>query len=442
MRSTREQRGWYFYDWAAHGYVTVTVTVLFGPYLTSIANRAAGCVGSGICDRRLTILGIPIAPGSLFFYTVTFSTLLSALLLPAIGALADRRGDRRRLLGRFAWIGSLAAGLMVFVSGTNWVLGALLLVIGNVALGASLVVYSAILIDIAPPDERDRVSSRGWSRGYAGGGLLLVASLLLVLRPSLLGIDTSTAVRVSLLAAGLWWGLWTIIPYRVLHDGPRHPSGHSTVRATVSQLATSLRDLRMYPQTGRFLAAYLFYNDGVQTVISAASVFGAEQLGFSTSSLVGAIVIVQVVAFAGALLLGRRAGRRGAHRTIRDSLLLWVVAVGAGYFLPAHKLAPFLGLAVALGLVLGGTQALSRSLFSQLVPRGREAEYFSLYQACERGTSWLGTLVFGLVHQLTGSYRPAILSLVVFFVVGGLLLRRVDVRRGIVDAGNVVPNVV
>ena len=191
-----------------------------------------------------------------------------------------------------------------------------------------------------------------------------------------------------------------------------------------------------------FLLAYLFYNDGIQTVIASASVYGDKELGFSTSVLIATILLVQFVAFFGALLFGRLAASRGSRRVILGGLVMWMLVVTVGFFIPEKNLPLFLALAVGIGLVLGGTQALSRSFFSQLIPRGREAEYFSLYQACERGTSWLGTLVFGLVHQWTDSYRPAIFALVVFFVVGGLLLHRVDPRRGIAEAGNEVPHVV
>ena len=440
MRSSREQRAWYWYDWANSGYVTTVGTVLFGPYLTSVAKSAANCPDEGVCASTLNVLGIPIAPGSLFFYTVTFSTLLSAVLLPIIGAIADRRGDRRRQLGRFAWLGAAAVAAMFFVSGTNWQLGVLLLVVANLALGASLVVYDAILCDIALPEDRDRVSSRGWAFGYAGGGLLLVLNLVLVLFHDAVGVDQGLAVRISLLSAGVWWGAWTFIPYRRIIDRP--PTGLppsadvSFLRGAFSQLGSTLRDLRKYPQTGRFLLAYLFYNDGVQTVIASASVYGAEQLGFDETVLIGTIVLVQIVGFVGALLFGRIANRGGAKRAILISLVVWIAAVVAGYFLPEGGVLAFLAVAAVFGIVLGGVQAISRSLFSQLVPRAREAEYFALYQACERGTSWLGTLVFGLVFQFTGSYRPAIISLLVFFVVGGLILRKVDIGAGIAAAGN------
>ena len=207
-------------------------------------------------------------------------------------------------------------------------------------------------------------------------------------------------------------------------------------------MRTTLRDLRRYPVTLTFLVAYLFYNDGIQTVIVSASTYGENELGFGTGVLIATILLVQFVAFLGALVFGRAAQRYGARRVVLAGLVLWMVIVTAGFFLPELQLAPFLVLAAGIGLVLGGTQALSRSFFSQLVPRGREAEYFALYQAGERGTSWLGTLVFGLVHQWTDSYRPAILALVVFFVIGFVLLLRVDPVRGIREAGNQPPAVV
>ena len=218
--------------------------------------------------------------------------------------------------------------------------------------------------------------------------------------------------------------------------------GGNPVTAALGQLGRTLRDLRRYPQTLRFLLAYLFFNDGIQTVIYASSIFGQEELGFAPGQLITTILLVQFVAFFGALTFGRIAGRIGARRTILGGLVLWCVVVAFGFVLPEGRFALFLALAALIGLVLGGTQALSRSLYSQLVPVGRQAEYFSLYQAAERGTSWFGTLTFGLVFQLTGSYRSAIVALVVFFVVGGVLLARVDVRRGILEAGNELPRVV
>ncbi|HEX2362726.1 MAG TPA: MFS transporter [Jiangellaceae bacterium] len=443
-----EQRAWYFYDWANSAFVTTTGAVLFGPYLTAVAETAA-CGQAGTpedpCTGTLDIIGIPVAAGALAPYAVTFATLLSVLFLPIVGAIADRTARKRHMLAGFAWAGSAGAASMFFVAGSNWQLGVALLVATSLLLGASLVVYDAILCEIAEEADRDRVSSRGWALGYLGGGLLLAANLVLL---TILPFDLSRAeaVRISLFSAGIWWGLWTLIPFLGLRDRPPLavvPTGprRSLLGAAFGQLRQTLRHARGYPQTLLFLAAYMFYNDGIQTVIYAASIYGNRQLGLAESTLIAAILLVQFVAFAGALLLGRVAARIGSKRTIMAALALWTVVVGGAFFLPARQVVPFLVIAVAIGIVLGGSQALSRSLFSLLVPRGKEAEYFSLYQAAERGTSWFGTLLFGLVFQLTGSYRNAILALIVFFVVGFVLLSRLDVRRGIEQAGNQVPAV-
>ena len=444
----REQRAWYFYDWANSAYVTTTATVLFVPYLSSVA-RAAACPdlpADEVCTTDLSVLGLPVAAGSLALYVVTASTLLSALLLPVVGAIADRSPRPKHLLAGFAWVGSLAAASMFLVTGTNWQLGAALQFVANICLGASLVVYDAILVQIATPDERDRVSSRGWALGYLGGGLLLAVNLALVTMGGSLGLDAGQTVRISLLSAGIWWGVFTLIPFLGLRNRPpvrlAPVERGNLVTESFGQLWQTLKHLRGYPQTLLFLVAYLFFNDGIQTVIGSSSLYGQAELGFDESQLIITILLVQFVAFGGALVFGQMAARIGAKRSVLYGIVMWTGVVAVGFILPEGQFALFLALAVGIGLVLGGTQALSRSLYSQLVPLGRQAEYFSLYQAAERGTSWFGTFLFGLMFQLTDSYRPAILSLLVFFVVGGLLLVKVDVRKGIADAGNVQPRTV
>ncbi len=445
----REQRAWYFYDWANSAYVTTTATVLMAPYLTSVATAAAcpGLPDGQKCLQALDVLGIPIDPGSLFAYTATVSTIISALVLIVVGAIADRSERPTSLLAGFAWVGAVAASLMFFVSGTSWQLGVTLLVVANLCLGASLVIYDSLLVRIAAPDDRDKVSSKGWGFGYLGGGLLLTLNFGLDIFHARLGLDRSTSTRISLLSAGLWWGAFTLVP--VL--GLRHLRGTTAVpvegrRGLVTgafvQLRDTFRELRLFPQTMLFLLAYLFFNDGIQTVIGSSSLYGSAELGFSQSTVLGVFLFVQFVAFGGATLFGAIAARVGAWRTVLWSLGVWTIIVIAAYFVPARSLAAFVVLALFIGIVLGGSQALSRSMYSQLIPRGREAEFFSLYQAMERGTSWFGTLTFGLVQQFTHSYRHAIIALVVFFVVGGLLLSRVRMREGVLAAGNEVPAVV
>jgi UMF1 family MFS transporter len=259
------------------------------------------------------------------------------------------------------------------------------------------------------------------------------------------GLTEGMAVRISLLSAAVWWAAFTFIPFRGLQDHQpvdvEHVEG-GVLQRSFGQLLITLKELRNYPVALTFLLAYLFFNDGIQTVISQASVYGVEELGFAQGTMLGVYLLVQFVAVGGALLFGRIAATRGAKNTILGGLVIWMLIVTAGLFIPEKSLVPLLLLGAAIGLVLGGTQALARSYFSLLIPRGKEAEFFSFYHAMERGTSWFGTLVFGLVYTFTDSYRPAIFALIIFFVVGGLLLMRVDTAKGIRDAGNDVPAVI
>ncbi len=442
----REQRAWYWYEWAQSAFVTTVSVVLATPYLTAIAETAAcGHAGTDTdpCTQDLNVLGIPVSPGSAVFYVITIATVLSFLAMPIVGALADRSSSKRSWLLGYALVGAVSAACLFFVTGTNWQLGALLMIIGNVALIASLTVFAAILVEIATPDERDRVSTHAWAFGYVGGLILLIISLAIVELHDTLGLSSSMAVRICFLLAGVWWFGFSFVPYFGIKDRAVEAS-QSAVSFTGSfvQLRDTLRHVRNYPETLKFLIAFLFFNDGVQTVIAVAAVYGSQELGMSVTNVIIAVVVVQIMGIIGALVMTKQAGRRGAYRVVLIALVLWTIVVVAGFFVPAHTFTAFLAMAAAIGLVVAGTQALSRSLFSQLIPRGREAEYFSLYQAAERGTSWLGTLVFGLVHQFTDSYRLALIALLVFFVIGGFLLRRVDMRAGITAAGNELPRVI
>lgn len=429
----REQRGWYFYDFACSVYSTSVLTVFLGPYLTSVAKAAADA------DGFVHPLGIPVRAGSVFAYSVSLSIVLAVLVMPLAGAAADRTGRKKPLLATAAYVGAGATAGMFFLEGDRYLLGALLLILANASLAVSMALYNAYLPQIAGPEERDAVSSRGWAFGYTSGALVLVLNLVLYSGHASFGLTESAAVRICLASAGLWWGAFTLVPLRRLRDRGAAPGGGGAVGSGWRQLAATLRDMRRHPLTLAFLLAYLVYNDGVQTVISQASVYGSEELGLDQTTLITAVLLVQVLAVAGALGMGRLARSYGAKRTILGSLAVWTLILVAACFLPAGEPVWFYALAASIGLVLGGSQALSRSLFSHLVPRGKEAEYFSAYEMSDRGLSWLGPLVFGLAYQLTGSYRDAIVSLVLFFVAGSALLARVPVRRAVAAAGNPVP---
>ncbi|MER7407707.1 MFS transporter [Streptomyces sp. NPDC000070] len=427
-----QQRGWYFYDWACSVYSTSVLTVFLGPYLTSVAESAADA------DGYVHPLGIPVRAGSFFAYSVSLSVIVAVLVMPLVGAAADRTGRKKPLLAAAAYLGATATTAMFFLDGDRYLLGGALLIVANAAQSVAMMLYNSYLPQIAPPEQRDAVSSRGWAFGYAAGSLVLVVNLVLYTGHDSFGVSESTAVRICLASAGLWWGAFALIPLRRLRD--HRSAAREAALPGFRQLAATVRDMRRHPLTLAFLLAYLVYNDGIQTVISQASIYGSEELGLGQSTLIGAILLVQVLAVAGALTMGRLARTYGAKRTILGSLVAWTLTLAAGYFLPAGAPVWFFVLAAGIGLVLGGSQALSRSLFSHLVPPGKEAEYFSAYEMSDRGMSWLGPLLFGLTYQLTGSYRAAIISLVGFFVIGFALLARVPVRRAIEEAGNPVPD--
>ena len=446
----RERTGWYMYDWANSAFSTTVVTVFLGPFLTTVTELAAGCeLGADSCDGDVHPLGITVAAGSYFPYLVSLSVLLTVFVLPVMGAVADRAPRKKPLLGTTAFLGAGATIGMAFVTGDRYLLGGLLFIIANVSFGASVVVYNSFLPRLAGPDDRDRVSSRGWALGYLGGGLLLLANLVVVQMLTEEGNAQRTLdlARWCIVSAGVWWAAFTLMPLRWLREHPSAEALAAGPRGNLltdgfKQLGRTIKSLRAYPLTLFFLLAYLIYNDGIQTVIALAAQFGSEELNLPQTTLIVTILIVQFLAFGGALLLGALASRIGARKTVVLSLILWLGVVLAAFWLPAGESVPFMLLGVAIGLVLGGSQALSRSLFSQMIPEGKEGEYYGFYEISDKGTSWLGPLAFGLVFQLTNSYRIGIVSLVVFFVVGAILLALVPVRRAIIAAGNTPPKVI
>jgi UMF1 family MFS transporter len=432
MNDKREIFGWSMYDWANSAFSTTVVTVFLGPYLTGLIESQVGEGGT------FYLLGIPIAAESFFAYCVSASVFLQVFILPLLGAIADYSHLKRRMMLLFAAAGALSTIGIFFITGDLYVLGGLLFIVANLAFGASIVFYNAFLPQIASPDQRDRVSSFGWAMGYLGGGLLLLLNLILFMTSEALGISSALVARISIASAGVWWLAFGYFSYTRLRErGAQRalPAGESYLGVGVKQLRQTLGELRRYPMTLRYLLAYLVYNDGIQTVIAMASVFAAQELDMGDSERALLILMVQFVAFGGALAFGRVAVRIGAKRAIIASLVIWS-GVSIWSQLSLQSKIEFWLLGVVVAIVLGGSQAISRSLFSQMIPKEREAEFFSFYEISERGTSWTGPLLFGLVTQATGSMRTAIFSLIVLFVGGLLILTTVDVRRAIRESGN------
>jgi UMF1 family MFS transporter len=453
----REQRGWYFYDWANSPFYSSVTTVFGALYMSSVAaadakanvalNGPTPCVGSDGVENKLqncdiSLLGLHFPAGSLWGYLLSAATVIQVLVLPIVGAIADRSQSKKLILGSFAMLGAVASALMFFVAGSNWQLGVVLFMLANVGYGASLIVYYSFLPDIAEPDERDAVSARGWAFGYLGGGLALALQLALYLSHDSLGMSQSLAVRICFLSSGIWWALFTIIPLRRLHQhqAPHgREKGVAAVTAGFAELKETLKAAKAYPLTLAFLGSYLIFTDGINTVVTVSAQYGKDELKFADEVLIVTILVIQFVAYFGGVLHGMVAKRIGAKKTILGSLAVWVLVIGSAFFIEAGQQLQFYAVAVGIGLVLGGTNALSRSLYSQMIPVGKEAQYYSLYTVGERGTSWLGPLLFAGIGQATGSFRLAIIALTVFFIAGFVLTWMVPVRRAIEAAGNRPP---
>src|SRR5690242_9265572 len=435
----RELFGWKMYDWANSAFYTTVVGALFSPYLTRLAQNAVGENGVVL---NLGPLGAVTAK-SLPTLCVSVSVGAQVFLLPILGALGDYSDLKKRLMALFCYIAVIANCLLFFVKGDLYLLGGLLFIIANVCFGASNVFYNAFLPDITTEDQSDKVSSRGFAYGYLGGALLLVVNLLMVTRAEQFGMSTGLAVRLSLLSAGVWWGGFAIITFFLLKSRPKKkslPPGQSYLTAGFREILDTVKELRRLPLTARYLLGYLIYNDGIQTVIFASSAFLEQELfpGGNPVFLLEIFLMVQFVAVAGALIFEKLAYMIKTKNAIVVSLVIWAgVVIYAYRFL--HTVPEAWIMAGVIAIVLGGSQALSRSLFSRMIPDDKEASFFGLYEVSERGTSWMGPLLFSIVIARTGSYRAALLSLIFFFVVGLAVLLVTNTDEAIRQASAVSP---
>lgn len=416
MNDRRKILAWSFYDWANSAYSTTVVGTVLQSYLVAITPDRQG--------------------PALWGASITISATLAFILAPILGAIADATNIKKRLWTIFMLAGSISTMLMFFVTPDLYLLGAVLGVVSSVSFSSSFVFYNAFLPEIASVDQRDRVSSLGFALGYLGGGILLALNLALILGGESFGIPTSLATRISLASAGVWWLGFSIPMWRRIHDMPSdgkgRAAGGSFLTSGFRQLADTLRRAREFPQAFRFLIAFILFNDGVQSVIGLAATFGTDELKLGQSTIIGVFLMVQFLAFVAAWVFGRIAERVGAKNAVMGSLVVWTVIVTMAYFFVREGW-QFWALGAAVALVLGGTQAISRSLFSQLVPRDKSAEFFGLYETSDKASSIFGPLIFTVVFGLTGSVRGGILSLIVFFLIGLALLIGVNVRKGIHD---------
>ncbi|HEX8888264.1 MAG TPA: MFS transporter [Pyrinomonadaceae bacterium] len=437
--------GWVMYDWANSAFSTTVATTLLGPYLTALAQNNVGENGTIFSFGPLG----SVTAKSFFPFCVAISVFLQTFLLPVLGAIADYSHLKKRMMAIFCYVSVMATCLLFFVTGSLYTLGGVLFIIANLCFGASIVFYNAFLPEITTEDLRDKISSRGFALGYLGGGLLLALNLALVVWAQSKGDSNlvNLAVRASLLSAGLWWGGFAVLTFKRLKArgaGRRLPTGKSYLSIGLTETFSTFRELGRLKHTLHYLLGYLLFNDGIQTVIVMSGVFLEQELFISRglepnrSFLLGLILMVQFAAFGGALLFERIAKALGTKNAILLSLVLWSgIVIYAYAFLATVAQAWVMGAAIAI--VLGGSQALSRSLFSRMIPVGHEASFFGIYEISERGTSWIGPLVFGIIVGATNSYRQAILSLIIFFIGGMVILFFTNTEKAIHESGNVLP---
>lgn len=421
-RHDRVLHGWYMYDWANSAFAVTVLAALFGPYLDKVV------VPDGGVD--IALLGMHgLSATSLYGYTLGLSALLVLLSSPVLGAIADSTASKKRFLMFFCYLGSFSSLMLFFVDAGDVGLALLLFMLANFSFVSANVFYDAFLPHIAPPEMQDMVSGKGYAYGYAGGGLLFMLQLLLVQFHGTFGISEIMAVRIALGSVGLWWGGFALITFSRLHEPPIAGSGKSAgtiVRDGFRRIALTTRKVRSLRQMSLFLVAFMIYNDGIQTVIAMATIYGSEELGFDTLTLMGALLMIQFVGVAGAQLFAMLAHRFGTKTMVLVSLVIWTAVVVYAFFMTEPM--EFWILGAVVGLVLGGSQALSRSLYSRIIPPSASAEFFGFFSVFEKFSAIWGPIVFAVIRQLTGSARMSIISLVFFFLVGGAILILVRMR--------------
>ena len=402
------------YDWANSAVQTTIIAAVFPIFFQKVA--AADMPG-------------PLAT-SRFAWATTWAILIVAIVAPVLGAVADRAPLKKPLLATFLAIGAVSTAAMFFITRGDWMFALILFVITNVGVAGSIVFYESMLPHIAGEHELDRVSTAGYALGYLGGGVLLAINIVMMSRPEwFLLPDRGVAVRASLASVAVWWVLFSIplfrrVPEPAVRHGGAEPGGLVTA---VRQLMQTLRELRRYRQAFMLLLAFLIYNDGIQTIIRMATTYGTE-IGIDENAMIGALLLTQFVGVPFGFMAGLLADRIGAKRCVFIGLVVYSLITVLGYFMRSS--AHFFALALMVGLVQGGTQALSRSLFASMIPKAKSSEFFAFFGVFERYAGVLGPAVFAWVVGHSGTSRNAILSIVAFFIVGGVLLTFVDVDAG------------
>jgi UMF1 family MFS transporter len=420
-----ELRAWALYDWANSAVVTTIIAAVFPIYFYRVAGAG---LSAGVGTRRYAVATV-IAMAAL------------ALVAPLLGAMADLAAVKKKMLALFIGVGAPATAAMFLIHTGDWLLALVLFVIVQLSVAGTFVFYDSLLPHIATPEEVDRVSTTGYALGYIGGGLLLALNLAWIQFPSWFGLphgdnlsdaQATLPTRLAFLSVAVWWVVFSIplfvrVPEATIRAADDADGSGRALRDTLAQLRETLRALRQYKQAGLMLVAFLIYNEGIGTIIKMAAIYGAE-IGLEQGAMIGSILLVQFVGIPSTILFGALAGKVGAKSSIFLGLTVYLGIAILGYVLRSDT--QFLILALLVGMVQGGTQALSRSLFASLIPKERSAEFFAFFALSEKLAGVLGPGLFTLTIIFTGSSRYAVASVILFFLAGGLLLSQVDVRSG------------
>ncbi|MFB3854621.1 MAG: MFS transporter [Vicinamibacterales bacterium] len=410
-------RAWAMYDWANSAFMTTVIGAIFPIYFLEVASA-----------------GIPRATASFRYAAATTIALaIVAILSPPLGAIADSRGVKKRMLGVFVALGVLSAAAMSFIGHGEWKLAVVLFIAGNIAISGGFAFYDSLLPHIAGASEIDRVSAAGYALGYLGGGLLLALNLIWIQYPSWFGLSgAESAIRLSFVSVAVWWLAFSIPLFRRVPEPPvrlepgERPAA-DPVRVAVNRLRRTARELGSFRQAALMLVAFLLYSDGINTIIRLAAAYATE-LGLGRTNIIGAFLLVQFAGIPFAFAFGALGARIGARAAIFLSLVVYIGITIFAFFL--RTATHFYALALLVGTVQGGSQALSRSLFATMIPAHKSSEFFAFFGVFEKFSGILGPALFGGVLWLTGTSRLAILSVLVFFVTGAVLLAFVDVEAG------------
>ena len=417
---TPEQRAWAWYDWANSVYFTTVITAVFPTFFATYAAKSLE----------------PAQATARFALITTVSVAVVAVLSPILGAIADYSGSKKRFLGMFLAVGVTACAAMVLIGENDIMLASALFFIGNIGVSGSTVFYDSLLPHVAGPEESDRVSAAGYAMGYFSGGVLLVINLAWILYPATFGFSSgAAATKASFAAVALWWAAFSIPLFRGVPEptpSPRDGTG-SPIAEAFTRLGKTFKEIRRYRNAFLLFIAMLLYQDGIQTIIRMSSVYGNE-VGIGQTSQIGAFVMVQFIGIPCAFLFGSLATRFGAKRCIYVAIGVYIVAAALAYYM--KTVTHFFVLAFLVGMVMGGSQALSRALFSRLIPRDRTSEFFGFFAIAERFATVFGPSLFTISVALTGSSRAAIPAIIGLFIIGALVLSRVDEAEGIREASN------